>query len=154
MEQSIQSPLPPQNAFRLLHPVLPDYATAPIHTGFNWSACASFLPAGQWYMVVFRSVRLDEGEHLTLEMYDYGAYIEAQRRAEGLLMYYRGYPDEQRACLSFCIWSDRAEAMRAAQLPLHTIAMSKVAEMYESYSLERYVLLKTTESSILEFRAV
>ncbi|HEX6506325.1 MAG TPA: hypothetical protein VF221_01720 [Chloroflexota bacterium] len=48
-------------------------------------------------------------------MYDYGAYIEAPRRASGLLFYFRGIPNERRECLSCCIWKSREEAARAAR---------------------------------------
>lgn len=137
-------------AFQALQPARPDYATAPILEGFNWAECTAQIEPGEWYMVVFRSVRRDEGEHLTLEMYDYGAYIEAQRRASGLLTYFRGYPNQRRECLSFCIWTNRQEAARAARLPLHTIAISKVDEMYESFSLERYYLRKRSLDAPLE----
>jgi hypothetical protein len=105
-------------------------------------------------MVVFRSVLREPGENLTLEMYDYGAYIEAQRRASGLLYYFRGTPNERGECLSFCIWSSREEAARAAQLPLHRAATGVVGEMYRWYSLERYVLRKRPDQQQLELDLV
>ena len=137
--------------FHSLRPTGPNYMTAPIEDAFNWGDCVAALRAGEWYLVVFRSVRRDEGENLTLEMYDYGAYLEAQRRASGLLFYFRGEPNARRECLSFCIWTDRAEAGRASRLPLHASAMSVVDSMYESYRLERYIIRKRAEASVLEF---
>ena len=137
-------------AFRTLRPCTADYATVPIQCGFTWSESAARLPAGEWYMVVFRSIRREPGENLTLEMYDYGAYIEAQRRASGLLFYFRGTPNERRECVSFCIWSNRDEAARAARLPLHSLAMNSVDEMYEWYALERYVIRKRPGQERLE----
>ncbi|GAC1321669.1 MAG: hypothetical protein NVS2B16_22980 [Chloroflexota bacterium] len=150
MEQASIQPTPNTNAFEYLEPLTQSFATDPIMDGFTWSECATWLDPGEWYMVVFRSVRREAGENLTLEMYDYGAYIEAQRRASGLLFYFRGTPNERRECLSFCVWENRDEALRASRLPLHAKAMSMVDEMYESYSLERYVLRKVEEGAALE----
>jgi hypothetical protein len=131
-----------EEAFKDLAPITARYATVPILEGFNWDDCAVRLPEGQWYLVVFRSVRREAADDLTLEMHDYGAHIEASRRAVGLVHYFRGTPSEQRECLSFCIWSNRKEARRAAQLPLHRVAMTMTDEKYEWYALERYNLRK------------
>ncbi|HLJ66973.1 MAG TPA: hypothetical protein VKX16_06400 [Chloroflexota bacterium] len=135
-------PLSAVEAFQDLAPSSDQYATLPILEGFNWSECATRLGAGEWYMVVFRSLRREAVDDLTLEMHDYGAYIEAHRRAAGLVFYFRGTPNERRECLSFCIWEGREEAARAARLPLHRVAMSLVEEKYEWYTLERYWLRK------------
>src|SRR5579872_7023350 len=134
--------LSPVEAFQVLAPVTSQYATVPIWDGFNWGDCARRVGPGEWYMVVFRSLRREAVDDLTLEMHDYGAYIEAQRRASGLVFYFRGTPNEHRECLSFCIWTNREEAARAAHLPLHRIAMAMVDEKYEWYTLERYSLRK------------
>lgn len=147
-------PMSVADAFQLLAPVTARYATVPIRDGFNWAECAARLIPGEWYMVVFRSTRWEAADDLTLEMHDYGAYIEAQRRAVGLLYYFRGTTNERRECLSFCIWNSRQEAVRAAQLPLHRIAMSMVDEKYESYILERYAIRKERGSDLLEFASL
>jgi hypothetical protein len=144
----------PASPFRSVRPRISNYATSPIHEGFTWSRCASRLEAGEWYLVVFRSVRREMGEHLTLEMHDYGAYIEAQRRASGLLTYFRGTANERGECLSFCVWSSREEAQRAARLPLHAQAMHMADDLYESYSLERYRVRKQPGSARLEFELI
>lgn len=144
------TPVSAAEAFRELAPITAQYATIPIMEGFNWADCATQLREGEWYLVVFRSVRREAVDDLTLEMHDYGAYIEAQRRAEGLVYYFRGVHNERRECLSFCIWSSRQEAVRAAQLPLHQIAMNMVNEKYEWYSLERYMLRKVRGQSGIE----
>jgi hypothetical protein len=140
-----QQPLSPNEAFQVLEPITSRYATVPIWDGFSWDASARRLKSGEWYMVVFRSVRREATDDLTLEMHDYGAYIEAQRRADGLVYYFRGTPNEHRECLSFCIWAGREEAARTAQLPLHRTAMSMVDEKYEWYVLERYSLVKAND---------
>jgi len=140
--QSLREPLSAVEAYQSLVPSTAKYATVPIMEGFNWHECAARLDPGEWYMVVFRSVRREAIDDLTLEMHDYGAYIEAERRAVGLVFYFRGTPNEHRECLSFCIWAGREEAARAARLPLHRVAMSMVEEKYEWYALERYVLRK------------
>lgn len=154
MEQSSYAAPEAVDAFESVRPRSPDHATLPILEGFHWDECAARLEPGEWYMVVFRSVRRESGEHLILEMYDYGAYIEARRRAAGLLFYFRGAPNERRECLSFCVWASREEAKRAARLPLHTMAMNTVNEVYESYRLERYMLVKRPGQSSLELHPV
>ncbi|MDQ2744641.1 MAG: hypothetical protein M3Z66_20430 [Chloroflexota bacterium] len=141
-------------AFQALAPITAQYASVPIMEGFNWADCATQLKAGQWYLVVFRSVRRQAVEDLILEMHDYGAHIEAQRRAIGLLYYFRGTYNEQRECLSFCIWRSRQEAVRAAQLPLHRVAMTLVDEKYEWYALERYTLRKVRGRSGIEAECI
>jgi hypothetical protein len=140
--RSLYEPLSAVDAFQSLAPITARYATVPIMEGFNWQECVARLDPGEWYMVVFRSIRREAIDDLTLEMHDYGAYIEAQRRAIGLVFYFRGTPNEHRECLSFCIWSSRQEAARAARLPLHRVAMTMVDEKYEWYALERYLLRK------------
>jgi hypothetical protein len=143
-----------EEAFKELAPITARYATVPIQDGFNWDDCAARLPEGQWYMVVFRSVRREAIDDLTLEMHDYGAHIEASRRAVGLIHYFRGTPNEHRECLSFCIWRNRKEAARAAQLPLHRVAMTMTEEKYEWYTLERHFLRKIRGRGGIEIEPV
>ncbi len=50
--------------------------------------------------------------------------------------------NERRECLSFCLWESREQARRASGGPLHRAATGIVAEMYESFSLERYDVMK------------
>ena len=50
--------------------------------------------------------------------------------------------NERRECLSFCLWESREQALRASGGPLHRAATGIVAETYESYSLQRYELIK------------
>jgi len=149
-----RSEAPPGEALRELAPIIDAYATAPINEGFNWSDCAPRLSEGEWYLVVFRSIRREAIDDLTLEMHDYGAHIEAQRRADGLVFYFRGIPNENRECLSFCLWNSREEAARASQLPLHRVAMSMVNEKYEWYSLERYVVRKAPGSFRIDIEPI
>ena len=152
--RSLYEPLSAVEAFQSLAPITAKYATLPIMQGFNWQECAAHLDPGEWYMIVFRSIRREAIDDLTLEMHDYGAYIEAQRRAIGLVFYFRGTPNEYRECLSFCIWSSRQEAARAARLPLHREAMLMVDEKYEWYALERYLLRKVRARRGIETIAV
>ena len=154
MEYRVDASTDASLVFRRLRPRTPSYRTAPLLEGFNWSDCVGDLPTGEWYMVAFRSIRRDLGENLTLEMYDYGAYIEAQRRGSGLVFYFRGTPNDRRECLSFCIWMNREEAMRAAQRPLHEAAKRVVDDTYEWYSLERYILRKSLGQDRLELQDI
>lgn len=128
-------------ALQRLAPITPDYATRPILDGFNWADCLAGVASGQWYLVVFRSVRRHTADTATLIALDDQAHAEALA-ARGLLFYFKGQLDERRRCLSFCLWESQAQARLAADLPRHRAAARTVAAMYESYELERYVLTK------------
>jgi hypothetical protein len=70
------------------------------------------------------------------------------------LRYFKGEANEQRACLSFCLWETRRQAIEAAGAASHRSAAEISVGMYESYALERYwlkkVLTERGESIIFE----
>jgi hypothetical protein len=127
--------------FQRLAPTTVAFATRPILESFNWSDCMAGVEAGEWYLVAFRSVRRATADVAMLTAYDDRAHAEA-RGAGGLLYYFRGQANEQRQCLSFCVWESRPQAQMAARLPLHLAATRIAKEIYESYELERYVIKK------------
>ena len=45
------------DAFAALAPVDDAYASRPIADAFEWSEVAAQLGTGEWYLVVFRSIR-------------------------------------------------------------------------------------------------
>ncbi len=137
-------------ACRSLSPIHPDYVTLPIQEGFNWSSCLAEVRFGRLYLVVFRSVRRATADLDLLKEYDDRAYAEALE-AGGLLRYFRGSMDARRQCLSFCLWEDREQARRASAGESHRAAVAITDEMYESYALERYDLIKE-EMGDLVFR--
>ena len=53
-----------------------------------------------------------------------------------------GETNEQRECLSFCLWETREQAIEAAGAASHRSAAEISVRMYESYVLERYWLKK------------
>ena len=126
---------------RRLSPIHPDHATLPIERAFNWSTCLSGVPFDRLYLVVFRSVRREGADLDLLKEYDDLAYAEALE-AGGLLCYFKGEMNERRECLSFCLWESREHAQRAAGGASHTSATRITAQMYESYRLERYDVVK------------
>ena len=128
-------------ACRRLSPIHPDYATLPIQEGFNWFSCLTEVRFDRLYLVVFRSVRRATADLELLKEFDDRAYAEALE-AGGLLRYFRGSMDERRRCLSFCLWESRVRARRASGGASHRRAAALTADMYESYSLERYDLVK------------
>lgn len=128
-------------ACRQLSPVHPDYTSRPIEEGFNWSLCLSTVTFDWLYLVVFRSVRRTTADLDLLREHDDRAYDEALR-AGGLLRYFKGEANERRECVSFCLWESREQARRASEGVLHQEAARIVAQMYESYTLERYDLIK------------
>lgn len=143
----------PSLALQRLAPLAPHYATLPIDKAFNWPECFAGVTAGQWYLVVFRSVRRATADTATLIAYDDRAHEEA-RGASGLVQYFKGGLGEHNECLSFCLWRSRAEAQAAARLPLHRAAMRLIDAMYVSYYLERYIVTKHTGSLGLTFQPV
>jgi hypothetical protein len=159
MEQIVQTkrvanPGPPTSAthaFHQLRAIAPDYATMPILDGFNWSECLGEIEQGQWYLVVFRSVRREAADEHVLTEFDDGAYAEALSAA-GFLFYFKGQLGDRRECLSLCLWDTQHDAKAALRLPRHQTAVSVVAQMYESYALERYILTKNVGSSKIQLQ--
>jgi hypothetical protein len=123
------------DAFEALAAVSDEYAHLPIGDAFDWTAVGTQLGPGEWYLVAFRSVRragCDEGR--LCEM-DERAHVEAAS-SPGFVFYYKGPLAADRTCLSFCMWTSRAEARAAAGRPAHVSAVSVLDEMYERYTLE------------------
>jgi hypothetical protein len=134
-------------ACRRISPTHPDYAVLPIEEGFDWSPLAG-AAFDRLYLVVFRSVRRETADLDLLRRYDDRAYAEALKHG-GLLRYFKGEMDEFRRCLSFCLWESREDALVASGGAKHTEAASITAEMYESYRLYRYDLLKPATGDLL-----
>lgn len=126
---------------RRLAPIHPDHASLPIEEGFNWSTCLARVPFDQLYLVVFRSVRSATADLDLLKRHDDRAYAAALE-AGGLLHYFKGEMNERRECLSFCLWESRQQAQRASGGASHTAAARLTSQMYESYRLERYDVIK------------
>ena len=127
--------------FERLRPAADDYATRPIAAAFNWSDVADRGAAGEWYLVVFRSVRRADADERLLTEYDERAHHEAET-SEGFVHYFKGPLSVDRACLSFCLWTSRVAARAAAGRPAHREAVTLIAEMYERYTLEFYRVTK------------
>jgi hypothetical protein len=128
-------------ACQQLSPIHPDYANLSIQEGFDWSSALGDAPFERLYLVVFRSLLRATADLELLCEYDDLAHTEATD-AGGLLFYFRGVANERGESLSFCLWESREQARRASGGPSHQAAMGMVSLMYESYSLERYDLLK------------
>jgi len=128
-------------ACQQLSPIHLDHATLPIQEGFNWSSSLGEAHFERMYLVVFRSMLRATADIDLLYEQDELAHTEAIE-AGGLLFYFRGEINERGESLSFCLWEDGEQARRASGSPSHREAMELVREMYESYSLERYDLLK------------
>jgi hypothetical protein len=128
-------------ACQQLSPIHPDYATLPIQEGFNWSSSLGNAHFERLYVVVFRSVLRATADLDLLYEHDELAQTEAIETG-GLLFYFRGVINERRESLSFCLWENGEQARGASGGSSHRAAMGIVIEMYESYSLERYDLVK------------
>ena len=134
-------------ACQRLCPIDPAYANLPIEEGFNWFSCLGDARFEGLYLVVFRSVRRAAADLALLEEHDDQAYAAALE-AGGLLRYFKGEVNGRRECLSFCLWESREHAVVASGGATHRRAAQLSAEMYESYELERYDLLKTGGSLV------
>lgn len=130
-----------ESPFEQLMPLAPDYAVRGIDEAFNWADCLASVDAGEWYVVAFRSVRRPEADDELLYQLDERALEEATAYS-GLLRYFSGELDDQRRCLSMCVWRDQKRAREAAALPAHTAAIEVSNATYTSYVLERYRLTK------------
>jgi len=123
------------DALAALTPVSDAYAALPVEAAFDWSEVAKQLGDGEWYMVAFRSIRRIDADNERLNVYDERAHVEAAT-APGFVYYFKGPASPDRSCLSFCLWTSRAEARAASGKPDHVEAVSLLNEMYESYNLE------------------
>ena len=62
--------------------------------------------------------------------------ITRPQSSPGFVHYFKGPAEADRSCLSFCLWTSRAEARAASGRPAHIEAVSVINEMYERYTLE------------------
>ena len=125
-----------------------DYATLSIEDGFDWSSL-SRCPFESLYLVAFRSVRQPEADLDLLSYHDDRAYEEALASG-GLLRYFKGQANERGECLSFCLWETREQARHAADAASHRSATGISAQMYLSFSLERYWVQKTGDKLVFD----
>lgn len=127
------------DALAALAPVSEAYANLPVADAFDWTDVARQLGDGEWYLVAFRSVRRADADEARLTAYDDRAHLEAER-APGFVHYFKGPAAADGSCLSFCLWTSRAEARAAAGRPHHVEAVSLISEMYERYTLEFHLV--------------
>jgi hypothetical protein len=118
-----------------LAPVSEAYASLPVADAFTWQDASQGLGEGEWYLVAFRSVRRTGADEDRLNTYDEMAHQEAAG-APGFVHYFKGPSAPDGSCLSFCLWTSRAEARSAAAGSAHIQAVSLLHEMYQSYMLE------------------
>ena len=141
---------PSRPRFDRLEPSCPDYARLPVAAAFTWDACTSERDAGEWYLVAFRS-RLRPGADCDrLHAYDDRAHEEAAR-SPGFVHYFKGPVTDLGDCLSFCVWTSRAEARAASGGPAHREAIGIAHGTYERYTLEFIRLTKRLGASTFEF---
>lgn len=116
---------------------------------FNWSSLVLPLEiTGEWYGVIFRSVRKvlpsDQSLEFSKKLYefDFQSHEEAVDSG-GLLLYWYGTPSlTTGANLATCIWTSREDAIKASGLPLHRKAERMSRGAYEKYELTRYRVVK------------
>jgi hypothetical protein len=132
-------------ACQQISPIYPDYAARPVQDGFSWSSSLAGCAFERLYLVVFRSVRRPSADLDLLREHDDRAYEKALESG-GLLRYFKGEANEQRECLSFCLWETREQAIEAAGAASHQSAAEISVRMYESYELDRYWLKKVVSA--------
>src|SRR5215211_9323163 len=138
-------------ACQQISPMYPDYAKRSIQDGFSWSSSLTDCTFERLYLVVFRSVRRPSADLDLLRKHDDRDYEQALESG-GLLRYCTGEANEQRECLSFCLWETRRQAIEAAGAASHQSAADISVRMYESYVLDRYWLRKVV--SVREERLI
>jgi hypothetical protein len=121
--------------FDRLAPVSDRYATMPVADAFTWDACLAEVNPGEWYMVAFRSIRRPDADEARLTAHDDWAHTEAMQ-APGFVHYFKGPANVRGECLSFCLWTSRAEARAASGRPAHVQAAALTFESYGQYTLE------------------
>ena len=139
--------MPAASAVGTLHPRSPRYQRLPILDGFDWATYFAGCDDGEWYCVVFRSVRRPDASAELLTEFDNRAHAEALASG-GLLLYFRGEMDAEGGCLSLCLWTDHDAARTALALPQHHAATQLARSMYEWFHLERYRIRKAADGRI------
>ncbi|KAJ9058925.1 hypothetical protein DSO57_1007328 [Entomophthora muscae] len=127
-----------------LRAITEDYIKVPFAECFNWDQVSQGLDLsdeGDWFVVVFRSIRSSAADSDKLYMADKLAHEEA-KRSGGLLKYWYGDLNEHRECLATCIWANYQFARMAIVKPHHKLAQSLASTMYDSYLLERLSIQK------------
>lgn len=122
--------------------------TAPLFLCFNWNDVferQGFTERTDFYVVAFRSVRRRDADVEALKSTNDTA-LEESRKSGGLIKYFQGRPNSQRHCFETSIWESKAAAEQAARRPAYTEAMRLAANMYESYTLERYSMTATVDN--------
>src|SRR5436309_8604753 len=127
------------NPFEQLQPAGSSYARLPILQALNWSECLAAIESGEWYVVVFRSIRREAADPAVLKALDDRAYEEAMREP-GLLLYFRGSMNERSECLSICVWESQQQAQAAVRQPSHRTAANATDEMCDLFELKRWIL--------------
>ena len=94
-------------------------------------------------------MRQPEADLDLLLYHDDRAYEEALASG-GLLRYFKGQANDRGECQSFCLWETREQARKAAEAASHRSAASVSAQMYLSYSLERYWIRKLGEKLVFD----
>ncbi|KAF7724067.1 hypothetical protein EC973_001400 [Apophysomyces ossiformis] len=137
-----------------LHEITDEYTQVPVQEAFNWNEVAALLgpeAEGDWFIVVFRSVRKATANSKLL----YEADERAQREAAhsgGLLKYWYGDLNQHRECMAMCVWRSQEDARKATKKPLHRIAAQLAGEMYDIYDLERYSLVKKAGELVFDLQ--
>lgn len=120
---------------QVLAPVSQGYAALPVPDAFNWQDATAELGDGEWYLVAFRSIRRPDADEDRLSHFDELAHQEAAS-SPGFVHYFKGPRATDGSCLSFCLWTSRADARAAAGRPDHVRAVGLIDEMYQTYTLE------------------
>ncbi len=118
-----------------LAPVSDRYASLPVSQAFTWADCVEGIEPGEYYLVVFRSIRHPGVDEAALTAHDDWAHAEAMD-APGFVHYFKGPTTSDGRCMSFCLWNSRAEARAAASRPAHAQAVALTHEAYAEYDLE------------------
>ncbi|CAG8480840.1 25628_t:CDS:2 [Dentiscutata erythropus] len=127
-----------------LDAITSNYATESIETSFNWDEIAAGKNnvEGEWYLIAFRSIGSKDANIKKLVEAEAEAYNEAKNHG-GLLKYWSSEFNQNRECLSLCIWRSIDEAVKASKKPCHAFTVGLASANYETYKLEKYKLKKT-----------
>ncbi|KAG2221212.1 hypothetical protein INT45_013923 [Circinella minor] len=122
---------------------------------FNWDEMAQLLGKeveGEWYMVAFYSTRKVEYNKKQLNEED--NYIQqVAKQSGGLLKHWSGEANKDRESLTVNIWVDREHALNGIRRqPFHQKVSGSASKLYfDSYTLNRYKLIKRANETVFHF---
>jgi len=123
-----------------VEPISSDYQVASLETSFDWEEILRAYPRTNFVLFAFRAKFKENANMQLIEELDNDANEAAKKF--GLLYYFKGKPNINGDCLSWCLWPELEQAERAAATDEHRSAAAIAKNNYKPFNVEVYFLRK------------